>query len=123
MTSFHIDNQSGGVFNNVGGDQHVSGDQTWTGAANEDVTAALRDLRSAPADGGRAARDGQREPRHPLQTLAAWLGTAGAGRPAGAVGPRLRLGTRAPGTPDQPDDSVGGISRVPVLLLLVRTGA
>lgn len=123
MTSFHINSQSDGVFNNVGGDQHVHGDQTWTGGADADVAAAVRELRAAlVAAGLPAALHGQAEREvdqveqqvnaaepdrpaaagalqrltgllvaaapvaaataslvGPVQTLAGWLGTAGAG--------------------------------------------
>jgi len=47
VTSFHINCQSDGVFNNVGGDQQVHGGQTWTGGASEDLAIAVRDLRAA----------------------------------------------------------------------------
>src|SRR3954469_23105317 len=47
MTSFHINNQSDGVFNNVGGDQHISGGQTWSGGSSEDLAVTVRDLRAA----------------------------------------------------------------------------
>jgi hypothetical protein len=123
MTSFHIDSQSDGVFNNVGRDQHVHGGQTWAGGAGEDMAIAIRDLRAALVAAGlpgamhdRAEREvdmveqqvNATEPDRsaaagahrrltgllvaaapvatataslvePVQTLAGWLGAAGAG--------------------------------------------
>ena len=123
MTSFHINSQSDGTFNNVGRDQHVQGGQTWTGGAGNDVAIAVRDLRAALVAAGlplalqdQAEREvdlveqqvNAAEPDRPaaagalqrltgllvaaapvanatagllapVQTLAGWLGAAGAG--------------------------------------------
>jgi len=123
MTSFHINNQSDGVFNNVGHDQHVHGGQIWVGSVGEDVVGAVKDLREALVAAGlphvlraQAEREVDQIEQHvnasepdrpaaasalqrltgllvaagsvasattslvaPIQTLAAWLGTAGAG--------------------------------------------
>jgi len=123
MTSFHINRQSDGVFNNVGGDQHIDGGQMWVGGSGEDLANVVADLRAALLAAGlpEALRDqAEREvdlvEQHvtaaepdrpavagalqrltgllvaagplaaataslvaPVQILAGWLGTAGAG--------------------------------------------
>lgn len=123
MTSFHINSQSDGVFNNVGRDQHVHGDQTWAGGASEDLAIAIHELRAALVAAGLPAALHDQAEREvdlveqqvtaaepdrpaaagalqrltgllvaaapvatataslvtPVQTLAGWLGAAGAG--------------------------------------------
>jgi hypothetical protein len=57
--TFNIGSQSGGVINNVGGDQHITGGQQGTVITTEQARQALHDLRdalsSAPLDQGTAA--------------------------------------------------------------------
>jgi hypothetical protein len=45
--TFNIGNQSGGVINNVAGDQHITGGQYGTLVSTEDARRALADLRRA----------------------------------------------------------------------------
>jgi hypothetical protein len=45
--TFNIGNQSGGVINNVAGDQHITGQQYGTLVTTEDARRALGDLRHA----------------------------------------------------------------------------
>ena len=56
--TFNIGSQSGGVINNVGGDQHITGGQQGTVITTEQARQALHDLRdalsSAPMDQGTA---------------------------------------------------------------------
>jgi hypothetical protein len=56
--TFNIGSQSGGVINNVGGDQHIAGGQQGTVITTEQARQALHDLRgalsSAPLDRGTA---------------------------------------------------------------------
>ena len=47
--TFHIGRQSGGVINNVGRDQHVTGGQRGTQVAGREARQALCDLRDALA--------------------------------------------------------------------------
>lgn len=49
MVTFNIGSQSGGVVNNVGGDQHITGDQRGALVTTEDARRAMRDLRDALA--------------------------------------------------------------------------
>ena len=53
--TFNIGNQSGGVINNVAGDQHISGQQYGTLGTTEDARRALGDLRHAVAAAGLGA--------------------------------------------------------------------
>lgn len=50
--TFNIGSQSGGVINNVAGDQHITGQQQGTLVTTEDARRALGDLRSAVTTAG-----------------------------------------------------------------------
>lgn len=50
--TFNIGSQSGGVINNVAGDQHISGQQYGTLVTTEDARRALGDLRHAVTAAG-----------------------------------------------------------------------
>ena len=50
--TFNIGSQSGGVINNVAGDQHISGPQHGTLVTTEDARRALGDLRQAVTAAG-----------------------------------------------------------------------
>lgn len=50
--TFHIGQQSGGVVNNVGGDQRITGGQQGTYVSGAVTRAAVRDLRSVLAELG-----------------------------------------------------------------------
>jgi len=55
--NFNIGSQSGGVINNVAGDQHITGQQYGTLVTTEDARRALGDLRGAVAT-ARLGEDG-----------------------------------------------------------------
>ena len=50
--TFNIGNQSGGVINNVAGDQHITGQQYGTLVTTEDARRALGDLRNGVTTAG-----------------------------------------------------------------------
>jgi hypothetical protein len=50
--TFNIGSQSGGVINNVAGDQHITGQQYGTLVTSEDARQALGDLRHAVGSAG-----------------------------------------------------------------------
>lgn len=50
--TFNIGNQSGGVINNVAGDQHITGEQHGTLVTTQDAYRALGDLRHAMTTAG-----------------------------------------------------------------------
>lgn len=103
--TFHIGQQSGGVVNNVGGDQRITGGQQGTYVSGAVTRAAVRDLRSVLGSLGLDARSsrtaageldaierevGADHPDQPraasaLERLTRLLGRAGALATAGAA--------------------------------------